>query len=143
MRAHAEQVEVIELHRFRTAFGMSLRYNGRCNGDATIDELSERLAMDTTVVSVTIPSGWLEGLNLNEDELRQALELGLAQLRQQQATPDVTSRIIQALLSTGQVAHLSMVSFIDEAPDADRQLPPTLPGTPVSEIIIAQRRGEL
>jgi hypothetical protein len=27
--------------------------------------------------------------------------------------------------------------------DAERQVPPVLPGPPVSEILIAQRRGEL
>jgi len=98
--------------------------------------------MDTTVVSVTIPSGWLEGLNLNEDELRQALELGLAQLRQQQITPDTTSRVIDALLGTGRVGHLSTVSPMSEAANADRQPPPSLPGASMSEIVITQRRGQ-
>jgi hypothetical protein len=96
--------------------------------------------MDT--ITVTIPSDWLEGESLSQDELRQALKLGLTQLRQQSAehTPE---RVIQALLRTGQVKHLSAKLVDDEGQDSERQAPPSLPGPPVSEILIAQRRGAL
>ena len=50
--------------------------------------------------------------------------------------------VIQALLSTGRVRHLTVPT-----PEADlsmpRQTPPTLAGAPVSEVLVAQRRGEL
>ena len=34
-------------------------------------------------VQLTIPARWLEELSIDEDELRQAVMLGLSQLRQQ------------------------------------------------------------
>jgi hypothetical protein len=80
---------------------------------------------------------------LSQDELRHALKLGLIQLRQQQSSPDTTGRVIQALLHTGQVNHLSARLVDEEGLDAVRQAPPTLPGPEVSEILIAQRRGTL
>jgi hypothetical protein len=68
--------------------------------------------------------------------------LGLAQLRRQQATQDDGDRVVQALLGTGLVGHLS-APLLEGKVDTDRQATPTLPGLPVSEILIAQRRGEL
>ena len=80
---------------------------------------------------------------MDQDELRQALMLGLAQLRQRQADADVTVQIIQALLSTDRIRHLSAELVEGNGADAERQEPPVLPGPLVSEILIAQRRGEL
>ena len=94
-------------------------------------------------VNLTIPLSWLQGRTVSQDELRQALTLGLAQLRQQQTTPDTTDQVIQALLSTGRIRRLSVTLAKSERSNADRQIPPTLPGPPVSEVLIAQRRGEL
>jgi len=80
---------------------------------------------------------------LDQNELRRALQMGLAQLRQQQAQAAATAeQIALALFSTGQVRHLAL-STEDAGPNAGRQEPPTLPGEPASEILIAQRRGEL
>ena len=65
--------------------------------------------MDTPdTISVAIPSDWLNGLTLNQDEIRQALLLGLAQLRQQQEVHDSTSRVVQALQGTGRIRRLSV-----------------------------------
>jgi hypothetical protein len=97
--------------------------------------------MDT--ITVTIPSDWLEGESVSQDDLRQALKLGLTQLRQQQSAEDTTERVIQALLRTGQIKHLSAKLVDDEGQDSERQAPPSLPGPAVSEILIAQRRGAL
>jgi hypothetical protein len=94
-------------------------------------------------ITLTIPSDWLKGETVDQDELRKALILGLAQLRQGQTDSNVAQQAIQALLSTGRVRHLSAALVQDEKPDADRQPPPELPGPPVSEILIAQRRGDL
>jgi hypothetical protein len=94
-------------------------------------------------ITLTIPSNWLEGWTVSQDELRQALMLGLAQLCQRQSALDTGGEVVQALLSTGRVRHLSPALVEDEEPDAGRQVPPTLPGLSVSEILIAQRRGEL
>ena len=94
-------------------------------------------------VTLTIPSNWLQGWTVGQDELRQALMLGLTQLRQRQTVLDTTERVVQVLLSTGRVRHLSATLTEDERAEAGRQPPPTLPGLPVSEILIAQRRGEL
>jgi hypothetical protein len=90
--------------------------------------------------TITIPSSWLGGQDVNQDELYQALQLGLAQLRQQRAAQH---KVVQALLSTGRVRRLTVAQVDDEESEVARQAPPTLPGPPVSEILIAQRRGEL
>ena len=94
-------------------------------------------------ITLTIPSNWLEGWTVNQDELHQALMLGLAQLGQRQAALDAAGEVVQVLLSTGRVRHLAPALVGDEGPDAGRQVPSTLPGLPVSDILIAQRRGEL
>lgn len=94
-------------------------------------------------ITVTIPSDWLEGQPVDQDELRQALMLGLVQLRQRQAAPNTALQVVQALLSTDRIRHLSAGLVESEGADADRQVPPVLPGKPVSDILIAQRRGEM
>lgn len=94
---------------------------------------------DTTVVTITVPSPWLEGLD--EDDLRTALHLGLAQLRQQRDDPARTNQVIQVLRNTGRIHYLSPPA--PEPPERERQPPPILPGSPVSEIVIAQRHGEV
>jgi hypothetical protein len=94
-------------------------------------------------ITLTIPSNWLQGWTMDQDELRQALMLGLTHLRQRQAVLDTTQQVVQALLSTGRVRRLSAALVEDEGTDVSRQTPPVLPGLPVSEILIAQRRGEL
>jgi hypothetical protein len=91
-------------------------------------------------ITVTIPSEWLPDDTIDQNELRQALKLGLAQLRQQKTNAGRTEQTVQVLLGTGRVHHLSPLSMMDEERASDRQLPPDLPGTPVSEILIAQRR---
>jgi len=97
--------------------------------------------MDNTVM-LTIPARWVQELAINQDELRQALMLGLAQLRQQQTQQDTNAQVVQALLSTGRVRRLSAALLKEAEPYTDRQSPPVLPGPPVSEILIAQRRGD-
>ena len=100
--------------------------------------------MDTPdTISVAIPSDWLNGLTLNQDEIRQALLLGLAQLRQQQEVHNSSSRVVQALQSTGRIRRLSVGAGEDDDLHPPRQTPPTLPGLSVSDILIAQRKGEL
>jgi len=69
--------------------------------------------------------------------------LGLAQLCQQQTDMDTAGWVVQALLSTGRVRHLSAALVENGGADAGRQAAPTLPGSPVGEVLIAQRRGEL
>jgi len=94
-------------------------------------------------ITLTIPSDWIQGRTVDRDELRQALMLGLSQLYRRQASTDIAGQVVLALLSTGRVRHLSAALVKDAGADAGRQAPPTLPGLPVSEILIAQRRGEL
>ncbi len=94
-------------------------------------------------ITLTIPPDWLEGMSIDQDGLRQALKMGLIQLRQQQTAQHTTKRVVQVLLSTGRIRRLSATLVQDEGVDIERQTPPTLPGLPVSEILIAQRRGEL
>jgi hypothetical protein len=93
---------------------------------------------DTTVITITVPSAWLE--SLDEDDLRTALHLGLAQIRQQRDDLARTNQVIQVLRNTGRIHHLSPPA--PEPPERERQPPPALPGMPVSEILIAHRRGE-
>jgi hypothetical protein len=93
-------------------------------------------------ITLEIPEQWLQGLSVSQDELRQALMLGLEQLRQQQMPQSVPDRTVQILLSTGRIHRLSATLAEDKEPYAKRQPPPALPGPPASEILIAQRRGE-
>jgi len=65
-----------------------------------------------------------------------------AERTQQRAARDISSRIVQVLSSTGRVMHLA-ATLVEAEANTSRQTPPTLPGPPVSEILIAQRRGEL
>jgi hypothetical protein len=52
---------------------------------------------------------------------------------------------VEALVSTGRIRHLTSLvgSSVDIDTEEPRQVPPTIAGPPVSEILIAQRRGEL
>lgn len=97
--------------------------------------------MDT--ITLTIPADWVEGETLDQEALRQALKLGLIQLRQQQAVQETVNHVVQVLLRTGRIKHLSATLVDGAEVSHDRQPPPTLPGPPVSEILIAQRRREL
>ncbi len=90
-------------------------------------------------ITLTIPDSWLGNQPLSSDDLRQAVRLGLQQLRRQPAPYDAT-RIIQVLLKTGRVHHLTAANIAAPLP---RQTPPTLPGIPTSEVLIAQRCEEL
>lgn len=93
-------------------------------------------------IQLTIPAQWVQDLPIDQDQLRQALMLGLDQLRQQQTTNTVKSRVIQALLQSGRVHRLAANLAPSPTPPTERQPPPSLAGPPVSEILIAQRRGE-
>jgi hypothetical protein len=93
-------------------------------------------------VTLTIPSDWLKEDAPDQDELRQALMLGLAQLRQQKGSLDVSRQTVQILLGTGRIRHLSASLVADKGQGNERQPPPILPDPPVSEVLIAQRRGE-
>ena len=91
-------------------------------------------------ITLTISDQWLPGQTLDQAQLRRALQLGLAQLHREQAAEKTSALVVQALLKTGHVRHLASRSELQSTP---RQEPPTLPGPPVSELLIAQRRGEL
>jgi hypothetical protein len=90
-------------------------------------------------ITLTISNQWLQGQELDQNQLRRALQLGLAQLSREQAAEQTPAQVVQALLKTGHVRHLASRS---ELQSTLRQEPPTLPGQPVSELLIAQRRGE-
>ena len=94
-------------------------------------------------ITVTIPARWAQDLEVDQVLLRQALMLGLAQMRNRRPLQDVGARPLQALLSTGRVRRLATELVPNDAAGPKRQSPPALPGPPVSEILIAQRRGEL
>ncbi len=94
-------------------------------------------------ITLTIPSSWLGEKAVDQDELRQALMLGLAEIRHQQANPNVTERVVQVLLNTKRIRHLSAALVKDKETDTDRQVPPVLSGPPVSEILIAQQRRQM
>ncbi len=94
-------------------------------------------------ITLTIPTAWLKGQTLSQDELRQALQLGLDQLHhRQQAAQESAETVIETLLHTGRVKHLTFSPDEAETAPVDRQPPPTLAGPPLSDILIAQRRGE-
>ena len=91
------------------------------------------------IITLTISDQWLQGQTLDQEQLRRALQLGLAELRREQAAEKTSGQVVQALLKTGRVRHLASRR---ELQSAVRQEPPTLPGPAVSEVLIAQRRGE-
>lgn len=94
--------------------------------------------MEATV-TITIPSSWIDDLTPSQEELREALQLGLNQLRQRQVNRD---QVVKAMLRTGRIRHWETIP--DKlSPTGPRQPPPVLEGLPTSEIIIAQRKGEL
>ncbi len=97
--------------------------------------------MESNIV-ITIPNQWLGNRAVSQDELRQALRLGLELLRRQTPPQENATRVIQVLLRTGKVQHLA-ASDVETEASGPRQIPPTLTGAPVSEILVAQRRGEL
>jgi hypothetical protein len=96
--------------------------------------------MDT--ITVSIPSAWIQGTGLDRNGLREVVMLGLRQWRQQHPQ-EINARVIRTLLGTGRIKHLAPSLVESAAPDDARQTPPILPGPAVSEILVAQRRGEL
>jgi hypothetical protein len=90
-------------------------------------------------ITLTISDQWLPSQNLDQAQLRRVLQLGLDQLHREQAAEKTSAQVVHALLKTGHVRHLAPRS---ELQSTLRQEPPTLPGLPVSELLIAQRRGE-
>lgn len=91
---------------------------------------------------IIMANQWVGNHVMRQDELRQAWRLGLETLPRPAPPQDNTTQVMQALLQTGKIQHPAVPHSITE--DAvPRQTPPILPGTPVSKILIAQRRGEL
>ena len=76
------------------------------------------------------------------DLIQQAIKNTQLELREQQKDQEVARQAVEALLSTGRVRRLPALPEDDE-PRAARRKPLKLPGMPLSEILIAQRRGEL
>lgn len=76
------------------------------------------------------------------DLIQQAIKNTQLELREQQKDQEVARQAVEALLSTGRVRRLPALPEDDE-PCAARRKPLKLPGMPLSEILIAQRRGEL
>lgn len=55
-------------------------------------------------------------------------------------------RVQEVLIAAGlrrPTMDVSTTGAEEPTPDVERQIPPSLPGTSVSDIVIAQRRGEL
>jgi hypothetical protein len=96
--------------------------------------------MDTTHVKV--PASWLDDSELTEDELREVVTLGLAAFRRQQQARIDRERVEHVLQGTGRVQHLMAPFVADTNGGTVRQEPPALDGQPVSELLIAQRRGD-
>jgi hypothetical protein len=93
-------------------------------------------------ITVSIPSDWIQGTGLDRNGLREVVMLGLRQWQQQQPQ-EINTRVIQTLLGTGRIKHLAPSPDDSVPPEDARQTPPILPGPTVSEILVAQRRGEL
>jgi hypothetical protein len=94
-------------------------------------------------ITLTVPSDWLKDIDFDQTILRQALQLGLDQLREQQSKPETLTKVIEILIHTGLIRHLTTETVEQPSGSAQRQTPPHLPGMPVSEVLIAQRRGDL
>ena len=76
------------------------------------------------------------------DLIQQAIKDAQLELQKQQTDREVARQAVEALLSTGRARRLPALPEDDE-PHPSRRAPLKLPGMPVSEILIAQRRGEL
>ena len=87
-------------------------------------------------IQVQVSSELAQQLQPHSQHLPQILEWGLRVLEQQQSEHN---KVAQTLLSTGFIGHLSPETSPDDRP---RQPPPELSGPPVSEILLAQRRGK-
>ena len=90
-------------------------------------------------VTIDVPAELVQGLD--QDKLREALVLGLTQMRQQSAEHRVNTRMLEVLIGTRRVRHWSEVPSEASTTPYQRQPPPTLPDPSVSDTIIAQRRG--
>ena len=106
------------------------------------DEEAQEFLGVLAETDVPILAQWSDELSIDPSELRHALMLGLAQLRKRQQDQEIARQAVEALLSTGRARRLPALPEDDE-PRSPRRPPLKLPGTPVSEILIAQRRGEL
>jgi hypothetical protein len=98
------------------------------------------MMMDT--VTIHMPADWLQGMSLNQEDLREVVSLGLEQLHRKQGAANGNAQIVEALMATARVRHWTVASLEVEATGAGRQPPPAVPGPSLSETIIAQRRGE-
>lgn len=76
------------------------------------------------------------------DLIQQAIKNAQRELQERQRDQEVARQAVEALLSTGRVRRLPALPD-DDKPCAARRKPLKLPGMPLSEILIAQRRGEL
>ena len=76
------------------------------------------------------------------DLIQQAVKDAQLERQEQQTDREIARQAVEALLSTGRARRLPALPEDDEPPPP-RKAPPKLPGMPVSEILIAQRRGEL
>ena len=92
-------------------------------------------------ITLTIPANYLAERRIEPEELRRALMLGLTLLHRK----DIESAdlVAHALMSTGRIHRLMPADVSGETSVPSHQPPLSLPGTPASEILIAQRRGEL
>lgn len=93
-------------------------------------------------IVLTIPADWLEGQSLTEEELRQVIHLGIIQLRQQDQQHEA-ERVEQVLLRSRRVQRLTVRFWSSDEPEGVRQAPPSLPGTAVSEMLIAHRSSRI
>ena len=76
------------------------------------------------------------------DLIQQAIKDAQLDLHKQHTDRDIARQAVQALLNTGRARRLPALPEDNESPPP-RRAPLKLPGMPVSEILIAQRRGEL
>jgi hypothetical protein len=106
------------------------------------DEEAQELLDIVAEMDSPLLTRWSNELSIEPRKLRQALMLGLDQLRKQQQDQEIARQAVEALLNTGRARRLPALPEEDE-PRPPRRPPLKLPGTPVSEILIAQRRGEL
>ncbi len=96
----------------------------------------------TSTITLTVPAEWVDDAALDHDALRQALKLGLDQLHCGRAAQGQTEHVAQALAGSGRIRRLATPPDDQGRGASARQPPPVLPGPPVSEILIAQRKSE-
>lgn len=99
-----------------------------------------------TLVTAIYENGVLRPLTPLELPEHTQVQLSVLPLPTPDDAQEHRRRVQEVLVAAGlrrPTTYMSTTDAEESTSDGERQTPPRLPGTPVSDIVIAQRRGEL